>query len=122
MNKFEKIYDFEDRLVRFAGESAIFAEKLSNTYTANYYKNQLIRSAGSPVLNYGEAQATVSDKDFIHKMSIVVKELKESRSCLKVLAYLKLGDEKMRNIMLVECEELIAIGSSMINKRKKQLN
>jgi len=79
MEKFEKIYDYEDRLVRFAGESALFAEKLPDTYTAVYYRNQLIRSSGSPVLNYGEAQATVTDKDFIHKMSISVKELKESR-------------------------------------------
>ena len=79
MDKFERIYDYEDRLVRFAGESAIFSEKLPDSYTANYYKNQLIRSSGSPVLNYGEAQATVTDKDYIHKMSIVTKEIKESR-------------------------------------------
>jgi len=92
MEKFEKIYDYEDRLVRFAGETALFAEKLPNTYTANYYKNQLIRSSGSTVLNYGEVQGTVTDKDFIHKMSVVVKELKESRACLKVLTYLKLGE------------------------------
>jgi len=118
MEKFEKIYDYEDRLVRFAGESAIFSEKLPNTYTANYYKNQLIRSSGSPVLNYGEAQATVTDKDFIHKMSVAVKELKESRGCLKVIAYLKLGNERMRSMLLSECEELRAIGSSMINKRR----
>jgi len=104
MEKFEKIYDYEDRLVRFAGESAMFSEKLPNTYTATYYKNQLIRSSGSPVLNYGEAQATITDKDFIHKMSIVTKELKESRGCLKVLAYLKLGNERMRNLLLLECE------------------
>ena len=121
MEKFEKIYDYEERLVRFAGESAIFAEKLPNTYTANYYKNQLIRSSGSPVLNYGEAQATVTDKDFIHKMSIVVKELKESRGCLKVLTYLKLGLDKVREILLLECEELIAIGFAMINKRRNKL-
>ncbi len=118
MKRFEKIYDYEDRLVRFAGESALFSEKLPNTYTAVYYKNQLIRSSGSPVLNYGEAQATITSKDFVHKMSIVTKELKESRSCLKVLAYLKLGDEDTRNSLLLECEECIAIGFSMIKKRK----
>ena len=120
MDKFEKIYDYEDRLVRFAGESAMFAEKLPSSYTANYYKQQYIRSAGSPVLNYGEAQATVTDKDFVHKMSIVVKELKESRGCLKVLTYLKLGDGQIRETLLTECEELIAIGFSMLNKRKSQ--
>ncbi len=118
MEKFEKIYDYEDRLVRFAGESALFAEKLPNSYTAVYYRNQLIRSSGSPVLNYGEAQATVTDKDFIHKMSISVKELKESRGCLKVLTYLNLGEQKIRELLLSECEELIAIGFSMIKKRK----
>ena len=49
METFEKIYDYEE-LVRFAGESALFAEKLPDTYTAVYYRNQLIRSSGSPVL------------------------------------------------------------------------
>ncbi|MCB0840398.1 MAG: four helix bundle protein [Bacteroidetes bacterium] len=118
MEKFEPIFDYEDRLVRFAGESALFVEKLTNNYAVTYYKNQFIRSSGSPVLNYGEAQATVTDNDFIHKMSIVLKELKESRSCLKVLAYLKVGNEQMRRMLLRECEELIAIGFSMIKKRR----
>lgn len=120
MEKFEKIYDYEDRLVRFAGETALFSKKLPNTYTANYYKNQLISSSGSTVLNYGEVQGTVTDKDFIHKMSVVVKELKESRACLKVLTYLKLGNNTMRNKLLMEIEELIAIGFSKINKRKNK--
>lgn len=119
MEKLKKIYNYEDRLVRFAGEAALFAEKLPNTYTASYYKNQLIRSSGSPVLNFGEAQATITDKDFIHKMSLVVKELKESRGCLKVLTYLKLGTDKTTSILLDECEELIAIGFSMITKRRQ---
>ena len=120
--KFDPIFDYEDRLVRYAGEVSLFAERLPNSYSANYYKGQLIRCSGSPVLNYGEAQATVTDKDFIHKMSLVVKELKESRSCLKVLAYINLGEEAMRATLLVECEELIAIGASMIIKRRATTN
>jgi len=118
MEKFEKIYDYEDRLVRFAGEAALFSEKLPSTYTATYYKNQLIRSSGSPVLNYVEAQSTVTDKDYIHKMSIVLKELKESKGCLKVIAYLNLGENTIRAWLLAECGELIAIGFSMIKKRR----
>ncbi len=117
--KFDKIFDYEERLVRFAGESCLFSERLPDTYSAVYYKNQLIRSSGSPVLNYGEAQATITDKDLLHKMSIVVKELKESRGCLKVLEYIDLGDTVTRSSLLDECEELIAIGSSMIIKRRK---
>jgi four helix bundle protein len=104
--------------VRFAGEVYFFINELPSTYTAEYYKNQLTRSSGSSVLNYGEAQGTITDKDFRHKMSIVVKELKESRGCLKVLNYVKVGPAAKTNALLAECEELIAIGFALINKRK----
>ena len=82
------------------------------------YKNQLTRSSGSAALNYGEAQGTVTNKDFINKMSIVVKELKESRCALKILKYAKLGDLKKNKWLLEEGEELIAIGSKMINNKR----
>ena len=117
--KFEKIFNYEERLVRFAGEVCRFTESLPETFASSYYCNQLIRSSGSPVLNFGEAQATVTDKDFIHKMSLSLKELKESRACLKVLSHLKLGKDQTRNLLLEECEELIAIGFSMIKVRRK---
>lgn len=61
----EKIFNFEDRLVRFAGECIFFTRKLDRTFENEYYKNQLIRSSGSSSLNFGEAQGTISDKDFI---------------------------------------------------------
>lgn len=48
-------------------------------------------------LNYGESQGTISDKDYVFKLSIVVKELKESRNSLRILAYIDEGDEKDRN-------------------------
>jgi four helix bundle protein len=61
--EFEKIYNFEDRLVRFAGECILFVRKLERIFELDYYKNQLIRSSGSASLNYGEAQGSVTDKD-----------------------------------------------------------
>ena len=88
----EKLYDYEERLVRFAGEMLVYLATLPKTYEGNYYKNQLTRSSGSAALNYGEAQGTVTTKDFINKMSIVVKELKESRCALKILKYAQLGN------------------------------
>ncbi len=78
-SKFSKIYAYEERLVRFAGEIYFFVGKLEVVHSTNYYRNQVIRSSGRAVLNYGEAQGTLTDKDFIYKLSIVVKELKESR-------------------------------------------
>ena len=115
---FDKIYNFEDRLVRFAGECIFFVRKLEKSYEIEYYKNQLIRSSGSSSLNYGEAQATVSNKDFIFKTSLTAKELKESRNSLKVLDYIKAGDSEERKWLLTEVEELIAISSKMINNKK----
>jgi four helix bundle protein len=111
---FEKIFNFEDRLVRFAGECILFVRKLEKSYEVEYYKNQLIRSSGSSSLNYGEAQGTITSRDFVFKISLSVKELKESRNTLKVLEYIKTGDLNERKWLLVEVEELIAIASKMI--------
>lgn len=115
---FEKVYNFEDRLVRFAGECIFFVRKFEKAYELDYYKNQLIRSSGSSSLNYGEAQGTITSKDFIFKLSLSVKELKESRNSLKVLDYIKGGEIEERKWLLTEVEELIAIASKMINNKK----
>ncbi len=110
----DKIFNFEDRLVRFAGECIFFTRNLNKSFENEYYKNQLIRSSGSSSLNFGEAQGTITNKDFIFKLGLVVKELKESRNSLKILNYIKEGDEIIRNLLLIEIEELIAIASKMI--------
>ena len=114
----EKIFNFEDRLVRFAGECIFFTRNLSKSFENEYYKNHLIRSSGSSSLNFGEAQGTISDKDFIFKLTLVVKELKESRNSLKILNYIKEGNEVVRDSLLIEVEELIAIASKMIINKK----
>ncbi|WP_348797287.1 four helix bundle protein [Flavobacterium adhaerens] len=93
---FDKIYNFEDRLVRFAGECIFFVRKLEKSFELEYYKNQLIRSSGSSSLNYGEAQGTITSKDFVFKVSLSVKELKESRNSLKVLDYINGGNTEER--------------------------
>ena len=56
----EKIFNFEDRLVRFAGECIFFTRQLERLFENEYYKNQLIRSSGSASLNFGEAQGTIT--------------------------------------------------------------
>lgn len=114
----EKIYNFEDRLVRFAGECIFFTRNLNKCYENEYYKNQLIRSSGSASLNFGEAQGTNTDKDFVFKVGLSVKELKESRNSLKILDYIGEGEMEKRNLLLNEVEELIAISSKMIINKK----
>ncbi|MDF2158510.1 four helix bundle protein [Algoriphagus sp. CAU 1675] len=111
-------YDLEERLVRFAGDSIKFCNSLTNTFAENHLKNQLIRSSTGACLNYGEAQGAESRRDFIHKNGIVLKELKESRSSLKILCYTGLGAKGPREILLRESGELCAIFVKIIRSSK----
>ncbi len=111
-----KKYDLEDRLVDFTCRMIDVVEALPNTRAGNYIAGQLVRSCHSPTFNYGEVQAAESRNDFIHKMGIVLKELKECRTALKVI---------MKKIMIKpagkldgiykETEELIAIVAKSID-------
>ena len=116
---YEKKYNFEDRLVKFAGEIIFFCKTLPNDAAGRYYADQIMRSSGSAALNYGEAQGTVTTKDFIYKMSLVLKELKETKISLRILDYVNLGDEQKRKMLLQEVAELAAISAKMILNKQK---
>ena len=72
-------YNLEDRLVEFAERVIRLAESLPKTPVGRHMLGQLIRSGTSPAPNYGEAQDAESRADFVHKMKIVLKELRETR-------------------------------------------
>ena len=59
----ERKFDLEDRLVEFAAHIVLFCKDLPDDLTGRYYGNQLLRSAGSSALNFGEAQGTHTEKD-----------------------------------------------------------
>lgn len=105
-----KKYDLEDRLVDFTCRMIDVVESLSNTRAGNYIAGQLIRCCHSPAFNYGEAQAAESRNDFIHKLGVVLKELKECRIALKIIIKKELikPATKLTGIYN-ETEELIAI-------------
>ena len=117
----EKLYDLEERLVRFAGEIIFFCNTIPKTPTGLYYSDQIMRSSGSSALHYGEAQGTNTAKDFIHKMANVLKELKETRVSIKILSYVKMGDETKRKWLLKEEGELTSISATMILNKKKSI-
>ncbi|MGA2407988.1 MAG: four helix bundle protein [Bacteroidales bacterium] len=106
MNKF----DLEERLINFAVMIVEICENMKDTKASNHLAGQLIRSGTSPALNYGEAQSGESRKDFIHKIKIVLKELRESFVCLKIIYRSKLckSEEKMK-LAMNENNELISI-------------
>ena len=106
MNKF----DLEERLIDFAVLIVEICENMKDTKASNHLSGQLIRSGTSPALNYGEAQGGESRKDFIHKIKIVLKELRESYVCLKIIFKSNLynSEEKIKQAM-IENNELISI-------------
>jgi four helix bundle protein len=80
------------------------------------------RSSGGTALNFGEFQGTISDKDYVHKMNLSVKELKESRMSIKILKYIKAYDATILDNILDETEQLIAILSKIIINKQKKMN
>ena len=62
-------------------------------------------------------------EDFVHKMKIILKELKESRVCLKIILHKQLIKPISRlGNLYQECEELIAIAAKSIATAKKNID
>jgi len=78
--------ELEKRLVEFSVSTIRISEKLSRSPAGIALSNQLARSGSSVALNYAEAQGAESKKDFIHKMGITLKELRETNICLQLVA------------------------------------
>jgi four helix bundle protein len=103
-------YDLEQRLMEFAARIIKVAESLPPTKVGNHIADQLLRSGTSPYPNHGEAQAAESSRDFIHKIRIALKELRETSRWLKLIKYIKLLNKSERLDGLIdETEQLIKI-------------
>lgn len=106
----EKAFDLETRLIRFAVSVIRLTEALPQTPVGNHIRNQLLRSGTSPAPNYGEAQSAESRSDFVHKMKVALKELRESRVWLLIIQQAELlPPANDLEVLLQECNELIAI-------------
>jgi len=116
----QKKYDLEERLVNYTCRMIDVVEALPGTRAGNYIAGQLIKSCHSPTFNYGEAQAAESREDFIHKLGIVLKELKECRTALKIISKKEIikPSGKLTEIYK-ETEELIAIIGKSIKTAQK---
>ncbi len=116
----DRKYDLEDRLIEFASRIIDVVESLPNTRAGNYIAGQMIRCGIAPSLLYGEVQGAESRDAFIHKMKIALKELKETRVCVKLIIKKELikSSEKLNEVRK-ENEELIAIISKGIDTARK---
>ncbi len=116
-------YDLEDRLINYTCRMIDVVESLPKTRSGNYMAGQLIKSCHSPAFNYSESQAAESPEDFIHKLKVVLKELKECRTSLKIIikkAYIT--PLSKLDPIYKETEELIAIVGKCISTAGKNKN
>ena len=118
--KGKRRYDLEDRLLDYSVRIIKLVEELPNTRTGNHVANHLLRSGTSPYPNHGEAQAAESPNDFIHKLRICLKELREAKRWLKLIQSVPLvkSPEETKEL-LEETEELIKIFVASIRTANK---
>ena len=115
-----RVYDLEDRLLVFAAGVISVSEKLPNSRAGNRVAGQFLRSGTSPYGNHGEAQEPVSREDFIHKMKICLKELRETRRWARLIDHERwlAGNSKL-GLLLRESEELIRIFKASIRTAQR---
>ena len=110
-----------DRLLTFAVSIIKIVKDLPQDRVGKHVSYQLLKSGTSPGANYEEARGAESIKDFIHKLRVALKELKESRFWLKLIKAVPLIDPDRVIPITQECEELIAIlAKSIITARKSE--
>jgi len=81
----KKVYDLEERLIDYAVRIIRLAESLPRTPIGNRIRGQINRSGTAPAPNYAEAQSAESRNDFVHKINVVLKELRETRVWLLMI-------------------------------------
>lgn len=116
-----------ERLLEFAANIILLTRELEKTYAGKHIAGQLVRSATSSGANYEEARGAESRADFVHKMQVVLKELRESLYWLRLIEKSSLASLDNTVKLLKEANELCSIvGRSVVtakkNVRKKEVS
>ena len=117
MTEIKKQYDLEERTLKFAKNTRLFIGLLPKTVAVIEDSKQVVRSSGSVGANYIEANESLSQKDFLHRIKICRKEAKETMCWLELLApaCASVMEEK-RLVLLQEAKEFMMIFGSIIKK------
>jgi four helix bundle protein len=120
VTKENKEFNLEDRLIDFAVKIIYVAESLPKTKTGNHIAGQLIRCGTAPAPNYGEAQDAESRADFIHKMKVSLKELRETKIWLLITGKANLIKPASKLEPLIdESNQLISIFVASVKTAKQ---
>jgi four helix bundle protein len=114
MPKEDPQYDLEDRLLDYAERVVRVVDALPDSLTGRHMAGQLLRCGTSPYANHGEAQAAESRNDFIHKLGVCYKEMRDSRRWLRLIHRLGLVEPARLDALLIEAEELTKIFAASI--------
>jgi four helix bundle protein len=113
--------DIEERLLEFAVRVGKAIDALPDTRLGRHIAGQLVRSGTSPAPNYAEACAAESKKDFIHKLAIALKELRESSVWIRMIVKSELIPEQRLEQLRDECDQLCKIiAKSLVTAKSNQ--
>jgi len=114
--------DMSDRFLMFAVNVTKLEKQICKTYSGRHIYGQLFRSCTSAGANYEEARAGESLADFIHKMQIVLKELRESHFWIRLILAANLINSEVEGLEFIfkESKELANItGKSVVTAKSK---
>ena len=110
-----------ERLINFAARVGKVVDALPATRMGRHIDSQLVRSGTSPAPNYEEGCAAESRADFVHKLSISLKELRESRTWIRLIIKTEMLPEHRLGELLDECNQLCnIIAQSIVTAKEKK--
>jgi four helix bundle protein len=111
--------DISERLLSLTVRIGRVVDALPDTRLSRHIAGQLVRCGTSPLPNYEEGCAAESRDDFIHKLSISLKELRESRSWIRLIIGAELLPKRKLAGLLDECEQMCAVlGKSVVTSKR----
>jgi four helix bundle protein len=115
----ETSFDLEERLLEYAVRIIRLVDALPAGPAGRHVANQLLRCGTSPLANHGEVQGAESRKDFIHKLGLCLKEIREARRWLRLVHRVPLVPPRKIDPLITETEALIKIFAASIRTAKR---
>lgn len=113
-------FDLEERLLEFAVRIIRVTESMQRSEAGRYVSDQLLRSGTSPFGHHGEAEGAESRDDFIHKLKVCYKELREARRWLRLVQNTPLVDKpQLLDGIIGEAQELVKIFAASLRTAEK---
>jgi len=112
--------DIQERLVALAANIVTFCSGLPKTAAGSHLANQILRSGTSPAPNYAEARGAESDRDFVHKLRVVLKELNETEVWLQIIVRTGIVSPDAIRATREECTSLARIIGASIRTMKER--